>query len=102
MSSGRALTMTAIVPEYVGSAMRPSPAMTRDRSEGVVPHRPIHRRIGNQYSAANVKITRSVGSMGPSYCLGHTWNYATEMNNCESFTVGPPRLKGSKRCGRPD
>src|SRR6187455_3246016 len=94
MSSGRALTMTAMVPEYVGLAMRPSPAMTRDRSEGVVPHRPIHRRIGNQYSAAIVKITRTVGSMGPSYCLGHTWNYATEMNNCEIVHGGSSSIEG--------
>src|SRR6476619_2541982 len=78
MSSGGALTMSAIVPEYVGSTMRLSPDMTRFRSDGVVPQRAIQRRTGNQYSAANVRKTRSVGNMALSCCLAHGENYATE------------------------
>ena len=59
MCSGRALTMTAIVPEYVGSAMRLSPAMTRVRSNGVVPQRAIQRRPGNRYSTASARTTKT-------------------------------------------
>src|SRR5262245_28599665 len=66
MCSGAALTVTAVVPEYVWSARRQSPAITRERSDDVAPHRFIHRRIGNQYSAARVRIAMSVGTMGPS------------------------------------
>ena len=69
MSSGGASTLTAIVPEYVGSTSRLSPAMTRERSDGVAPQRLIHRRIGNQYNIENVSITKSVGRMGSSSCL---------------------------------
>src|SRR5687767_687316 len=65
MCSGRALTRTAIVPEYVGSTMRLSPAMTRVRSDGVAPQRAIQRRPGNQYSTASARITKSVGNMRP-------------------------------------
>jgi len=32
--------------------------------------------------------------MGPSYCLGHTWNYATEMNNCEIVHRGSSSIEG--------
>lgn len=70
MCSAGALTVMAVVPEYVGFARRASPAMTRARSDGVVPHWFIHRRIGNQYSAATVIRTRSVRSIGFSSCLG--------------------------------
>src|SRR4029453_6777474 len=66
MFSDAALTVTAIVPEYVGLTRSPSPAMTRVRSDGVVPQRLIQRRIGNQYSTENVRITKSVGSMSSS------------------------------------
>src|SRR4030095_7178372 len=64
---------------------RLSPAITRARSVVVAPHWFIHRRIGNQYSAANVRITRSVGSMGPSYCL---------------WAQGGTTTRTSKRCSR--
>src|SRR5688572_9433020 len=66
MCSGAALTMTTIVPEYVGLTSSASPAMTRVRSDGVAPQRLIHRRIGNQYSTENVRITKSVRSMRSS------------------------------------
>jgi hypothetical protein len=69
MCSGRALTMRAIVPEYVGSTMRPSPAMTRVRSDGVAPQRAIQRRTGNQYSTASARITKSVGNI--THCGQH-------------------------------
>src|SRR5689334_11552633 len=69
MSSGGALTMTTIVYENVGSTMRPSPTITRCRSDGVAPHRLIHRRIGNQYSTASVRITKKVGIMMISFQL---------------------------------
>src|SRR5215510_5045178 len=54
MCSGRALMVMAIVYEYVGSTTRPSPAITRVRSDDVIPQWPIQRRIGNQYRRATV------------------------------------------------
>ena len=63
---GNASTVTAWVAECVGLAMTRSPAMTRARSQEVAPHRPIHRRIGNQYSTEKVRITNSVGNMRSS------------------------------------
>src|SRR4029453_9854099 len=69
MSAGGASTMMAIVPVYVQSTSRLSPAMTRDRSDGVAPQRLIHRRIGNQYSTANASITRRAGTMATSFHL---------------------------------
>src|SRR6516165_2970357 len=66
MWSGGALTVTAIVPEYVQSARRLSPAMSRTRSGDEAPQRFIQPRIGNQYSIANVRTTKSEGSMAPS------------------------------------
>src|SRR5688572_24574946 len=66
MCSGAALTTTTIVPEYVGLGRSASPIMTRARSDGVAPQRPIHRRIGNQYSTDTVRMTNSVGSMRSS------------------------------------
>src|SRR6185369_15948504 len=77
MSSGSALTLTAIVPEYVGSTRRLSPAMTCVRSDGVVPQRLIHRRKENQYNTANVSSTRRVGTMAISFQLTQRHPYAT-------------------------
>src|SRR5580765_1656507 len=67
MCSGEALTVTAIVPAYVGSTRRLSPAMRRVRSDSMVPQRLIHRRIGNQYNIARVTITSKVGTMGSPF-----------------------------------
>src|SRR6185369_6306171 len=52
--------MTAIVPEYVGWTMSPSPAMTRVRSVDAAPQRLIQRRTGNQYTTAIVTAMTSV------------------------------------------
>src|SRR5262245_119871 len=54
MCSGRALMVMAIVYEKVGSTTRRSPAITRVRSDDVIPQWPIQRRIGNQYRRATV------------------------------------------------
>src|SRR5690349_11381607 len=64
MCSGLALTVTAVVPEYVQSGRRPSPAITRARSDDVAPHWFIQRRIGNQYRIAKVRIVRTTGRIG--------------------------------------
>src|SRR5690348_1400176 len=70
MCSGCALTVAAIVYVNVGLMMRPSPAMTRVRSDDVVPQRPIQRRSGNQYSTATVRNTRKVKSTTTSFGYG--------------------------------
>src|SRR5262245_48114456 len=63
MCSGRALMVMAIVYEYEGSTTRPSPAITRVRSDDVVPQWPIQRRIGNQYRRAIVNAMTNDGIM---------------------------------------
>jgi hypothetical protein len=52
--------------------------MTRAGSDGAVPQRLIHRRSGNQYSTANVRITRRVGIMWISLHLNQEAHDAAE------------------------
>src|SRR5437899_45884 len=106
MSSGGALTLMDIVPEYVGSTSRLSPALTRHRSDGVAPQRLIHRRIGNQYSTASVRITRRVGTMGDLLSADAEAYYASLPRCCAYVptvrqTAGPriTKMQGLHRSG---